>query len=152
MATLSETTEQKQPGIDDHFGLCPKCVEAGDFSTRHCWANVARNHYVYCKTHGVYWYVGSNLLSSWREEDESIWNANESLLEGLTRVEPRYLPQTEADIRHRSCREWQVRTLFLELDEETQRMVLDLLCKLANCEVDGYRLRPKNYVGDSLPF
>ncbi len=45
-----------------HFGVCPDCHKSDGF------INLGRGHWFYCAQHKVCWYVGSNLLSSWREQ------------------------------------------------------------------------------------
>jgi hypothetical protein len=41
------TSEVMRPGVDDHFGLCPECVQAGEFSVEQTYANIERNHFIY---------------------------------------------------------------------------------------------------------
>ena len=57
---------------DDTFGLCPICHRTDGY------ANAGRSHIFYCVEHRASWCVGSNLLSSWREQTETeqrkIWN------------------------------------------------------------------------------
>jgi hypothetical protein len=53
-----------------YFGDCPKCGKNDGY------LNVNRNHYFLCKEHKTCWGVGSNLFSSWKDEDESIWEEN----------------------------------------------------------------------------
>ncbi|MBL0935529.1 MAG: hypothetical protein IBJ07_12365 [Rhizobiaceae bacterium] len=66
---------------EEYFGGCPHCGTAR-------WANVGRVHWCYCPEHEVRWCVGENLISSWRDEDESIWQRNVNMLEGFPDVEP----------------------------------------------------------------
>ena len=62
--------------IEDHFGVCPACGVGGHV------LNVGRTHWFYCEEHEVCWCVGSNLFSSWRDESEETWRANEERLRG----------------------------------------------------------------------
>ena len=38
--------------------------------------NIGRGHYVACDECKTYIYVGSNLISCWRQENKDIWQAN----------------------------------------------------------------------------
>jgi hypothetical protein len=73
----------------DGFGLCPICHK-----TDGC-ANAGRSHLFYCKEHKTSWCIGSNLLSSWREqtveEQHRIWN--EIGLNEFEDVEPYFYPR-----------------------------------------------------------
>ena len=44
--------------------------------------NLGRGHYVACDTCKSYIFVGSNLISGWREENEDIWQANYDSVKG----------------------------------------------------------------------
>ena len=50
--------------------------------------NVESDHFIVCEEHPVYWYVGSNLFSDWRDETEEEWQRSRQKLEGRTRVRP----------------------------------------------------------------
>ena len=39
--------------------------------------NIGRGHWVACDTCRTYTFIGSNLWSSWRSENEAIWRAND---------------------------------------------------------------------------
>jgi len=73
---------------DAYFGGCPQC---GDCLS----VNVHKSHYGICEAHKVFWPIGSNLFSSWRHEDESIWRKNAALLQGFTEVKPIYPPDDQ---------------------------------------------------------
>jgi hypothetical protein len=49
--------------------------------------NIGRGHYVACDKCRMYIFVGANLISSWREENEYIWQANYDSVEGYEFVE-----------------------------------------------------------------
>jgi hypothetical protein len=49
--------------------------------------NIGRDHFVACDTCRTYVHVGSKLMSSWKWENESIWQRNEERLEGYTMLE-----------------------------------------------------------------
>jgi len=44
--------------------------------------NIGRGHFVACDSCRTYIFVGSNLMSGWREETEDIWQANSESVEG----------------------------------------------------------------------
>jgi len=47
-----------------YFGACPVCGESDG-----C-LNLGRDHWFYCDQHRTRWWIGSNLFSGWRDEDE----------------------------------------------------------------------------------
>jgi hypothetical protein len=49
--------------------------------------NIGRGHFYACDTCQTYIFVGSNLMSGWREENEDIWRENSDSLEGYTFIE-----------------------------------------------------------------
>jgi len=64
-----------EPGMDEsEFGACPICA------TKPTFLNVGREHYAVCHEHKVYWHVGSNLFSAWRDESPESWESNKKLL------------------------------------------------------------------------
>lgn len=44
--------------------------------------NIGRGHFVACDTCRTYVFVGSNLMSGWREENEAIWRRNHESVRG----------------------------------------------------------------------
>jgi len=54
--------------------------------------NIGRGHFVACDRCHTFVSVGSNLMSSWREESEDIWRANSESVEGYEFIE-----QTRSD-------------------------------------------------------
>jgi hypothetical protein len=67
---------------DNHFGVCPVCYRSNGF------LNVHKDHWFVCHVHKTKWHVGSNLFSSWKEENEKTWRKNEETLRGYTTVDP----------------------------------------------------------------
>ncbi len=61
-------------GWSQHFGFC----ECGRMPID---MNVHKSNFVYCKECRTYENVGGNLLTTWRNEDESVWRENVKLLE-----------------------------------------------------------------------
>jgi hypothetical protein len=72
---------EPRPEFTDYFGGCPECWRNDGY------LNYGRDHWFVCHKHKVRWYVGSNLFSSWREEDEESWNENAKLLSTYREVE-----------------------------------------------------------------
>jgi hypothetical protein len=87
---LIERARTREP--IDYFGGCPHCGKNDG-----C-LNYGRDHYFICRKHKVYWYAGSNLFSGWRDENETIWRENASLLETYTEVKPIHDPYWEAPV------------------------------------------------------
>jgi hypothetical protein len=69
---------------DAYFGGCPFCGCSDG------WLNVGRVHWIRCDWHHTKWSPGANLFSSWREEDQGIWQRNSYLLSTYREVEPRF--------------------------------------------------------------
>ncbi len=57
------------------FGGCRECGRNDGYR------NVERYHFFYCDKHKTVWLAGSNLFSSWRDEDEAVWRTNCEYLE-----------------------------------------------------------------------
>jgi len=89
---------QHEPG---HFGGCPECGKDDGY------LNVNRDHWFVCDVHKRKWWVGSNLFSYWREEDEAIWKKNSEKLAGYVDVRPRYFQTAFEELRQAKLREEQ---------------------------------------------
>ena len=48
--------------------------------------NIGRGHYVACDSCRTFVFVGSNLMSSWRQENEDTWRCNSRSIEGYEEV------------------------------------------------------------------
>ena len=48
--------------------------------------NIGRGHWAACDTCRTYIHIGSNLMSAWRSENESIWRANHESTRGYRLV------------------------------------------------------------------
>ena len=48
--------------------------------------NIGRDHYVACDRCRRYVHVGSNLMSSWRRENERVWRRNHASIRGYALV------------------------------------------------------------------
>lgn len=75
---------------DDHFGGCPECGGYDDV------LNIGRDHWFLCSKHKTKWCFGSNIFSSWRDEDERVWRANWQRLEEYREVRPVYPARSHA--------------------------------------------------------
>ena len=63
--------EPKKPRYaESEFGGCPHCGRDDGY------LNVEREHWFVCHEHKTKWRAGSNLFSSWHEEDEEVWQRN----------------------------------------------------------------------------
>jgi hypothetical protein len=69
----------------NYFGRCPHCACGEDQSH---YVNVGRSHFFVCDVHRTFWWIGSNLFSSWRDETEEDWRRNAALLDTCREVEP----------------------------------------------------------------
>ena len=54
---------------EEQFGSCPECGKAGGYR------NIYKQHFFYCDEHRLVWLAGSNLFSTWRDENEGDWRA-----------------------------------------------------------------------------
>jgi len=65
--------EERRP---EHFDDgCPACGRVGGK-----YLNIVKDHWKYCKRHGLRWHIGYNLFSSWQHETEDDWARNEEVL------------------------------------------------------------------------
>ncbi len=65
-----------------HFSGCPHCGQNDSY------LNNGRDHWFFCDRHKTKWLVGSNLFSSWREEDDEVWRLNRFKLAEYMTVNP----------------------------------------------------------------
>lgn len=76
----------------DYYGTCPVCHEQPVI------ANVGRKHFASCEDHAVYWFIGENLFSGWRDESPELWERNRAFLRACKCVEPYYLPNATREV------------------------------------------------------
>jgi len=69
------------------FGGCPECGKGGEYR------NIYRRHFVFCEEHRITWSAGTNLFSSWREEDEEDWRETWEKLKGYRVYDPDVSPE-----------------------------------------------------------
>lgn len=100
-----------KPTTDEYFGGCPRCGQNNGF------INIGRDHWFLCTRHKTTWCVGSNLFSSWREEDEAIWEENSNKLAGYMEVTPmhRELTPEEREAEWKNKYESQVMGAFVAI-------------------------------------
>jgi len=48
--------------------------------------NIGRGHYMACDVCRTFIFLGSNLVSCWRQENEDVWKANNRNIEGYEEV------------------------------------------------------------------
>jgi len=70
------------PIIDRDIGGCPECGGNDGY------INIEREHFGLCQKHKFRWWIGSNVFSGWREENERIWRENEKRLTDFRLCEP----------------------------------------------------------------
>jgi hypothetical protein len=73
------------------FGACPECHSEGQF------LNIGRNHWGVCHEHRTRWWIGENLFSAWRDEDESTWAANRERIKDYRDVDPYFGAEVPVD-------------------------------------------------------
>ena len=67
---------------DDHyFGHC-SVSEHDNFCL-----NIGRAHWMVCDECRIKWFIGENLFSSWRRQNQMIWNENSERLKEYETVE-----------------------------------------------------------------
>jgi hypothetical protein len=85
-STITDSRRQRNLLIatqdSGYFGCCPMCGKAG--TCRHVW----RSHWMCCDEHKICWFVGGNILSSWRELTAEEHEDNAHVLSGYQEVEP----------------------------------------------------------------
>jgi hypothetical protein len=69
------------PEVAPRIMTCPYCGQHGK------WLNVGSTHWGVCSDCEVHWPIGTNLLPSWRDETEEVWNKNAKLLASYTAAE-----------------------------------------------------------------
>jgi hypothetical protein len=77
--------------VEHYFGACPECHSDGEM------LNIGRGHWFVCDEHRTRWFIGSNLFSSWRDEDETIWRANHERLKDYRDVDPYFGAEVPVD-------------------------------------------------------
>lgn len=75
---------RRQLKHDHYFGACPEC------GSEPFWRNIYKNHWLSCERHGLKWWIGSNLFSSWQSETDADWKLNAERLKGYRKVEPHH--------------------------------------------------------------
>ena len=64
-------------------GVCPHCGGNDGY------LNVGRTHWFVCHTHKTRWWIGCNMVTTWKQETEDDWKKNAEILAGYTMVEPK---------------------------------------------------------------
>lgn len=99
----------------DSAGLCPICSNDPDI------LNVGREHYAVCHEHKVFWHVGSNLYSGWRDESAEIWDTNKRLLATYTDSNDRRKIGTDSQIDNTAMQD-EVARMFSECRKPTVKI------------------------------
>ena len=61
---------------ENYWGHCPHPEHENYY------LNIGRGHWMVCDKCKIKWFIGSNLFSSWREENEEIWKSNSEKIYG----------------------------------------------------------------------
>lgn len=70
----------KEYNPDKPLGDC----QCGNYDNKYL--NIFKAHYGYCTDCGTYWHIGTNLFSSWKDEDEEQWKKNANFLRNLIEI------------------------------------------------------------------
>ena len=81
-ATTNPDDQKPVRSGNNYFGDCPHCLMSDGY------LNIGANHYNVCDVHRVFWSIGANLFSSWKEETEADWQRNKELLGQYSEVKP----------------------------------------------------------------
>jgi hypothetical protein len=73
---------------DNYFGGCPRCGGNDGYY------NIGKGHWFVCDRCKTVWLFGSNIFSTWRDEDEDTWRRNHRRIADYEEVEPIH-PQQE---------------------------------------------------------
>jgi hypothetical protein len=65
---------------DNYYGHCPFPEH------ENCYLNIYREHWFYCDKCKIKWYWGSNLFSSWKEENEDVWAKNRKKIKNYEEI------------------------------------------------------------------
>ncbi len=85
------TNQNTEAEIDiEYFGGCRICGKNDGY------LNLGREHWFVCHTHRMRWCWGSNLVSSWRFENESDWKKNWERIGGYQKCKP-WFPSTRSE-------------------------------------------------------
>lgn len=87
---LASAGARPKDGEVDYFGGCPVCGEAAHM-------NYHKTNLACCLKHKVFWVVGGNLFSSWRNESEDDWHRNKARIAGCVQVSPFCEPEPNVD-------------------------------------------------------
>ena len=68
---------------DNYFGHCA-VLEHQNY-----YLNVGRGHWMVCDKCRIKWFIGANLFSSWRYQNEDTWIANEKKLRKYREIDIR---------------------------------------------------------------
>lgn len=82
-----------------HFGLCPICQKTDGY------LNVGKSHWFFCLEHKNRWNVGSNLLSTWREQTVEQQKALYDQLDfgNFTPIDKTYFQRLPDDVHVMTC-------------------------------------------------
>ena len=82
MSNVVEFPSESAVTTEHYFGGCPHCGDQDGF------LNDGPDHWFVCDRHKTKWYVGSNLFSSWQDEDEETRKHNRFKLSEYMTAKP----------------------------------------------------------------
>lgn len=72
--------------------ICPHCDKDCSY------LNIGRNHWGFCEGCKLKWHFGSNLFSSWREQNPPEWQENAAFLDKYAQVDLRNRQEDQAEL------------------------------------------------------
>jgi hypothetical protein len=97
--------------VRNYFGGCPKCGRSDGLY------NVYKEHWFVCHTHKVRWTIGSNILSSWRDETREDQRERWAVVADYEDIKGDPLPEgvwsrdhvaRKKELEEHQCRTWAV--------------------------------------------
>jgi hypothetical protein len=73
-AWQAKLPEPLDEGRFDYWAACTAC------GGRDGWRNIFSSHWCYCDIHRQKWRVGMNVISEWKDEDDTKWEENAAYL------------------------------------------------------------------------
>jgi hypothetical protein len=113
---LKPDANDPRASINDPFGYCPYCAEAGDINARMLWRKVGRVDHICCDKHNIYGSPGENCASeNWRQQTPEEREENAGKLATMLRIDEWHPPRTVPAIGER------------EIDERARRVLAHAL-------------------------
>lgn len=120
-------------GIDDadRFGLCPRCVENGDYGATYTYLKGEWSDVLCCIEHRCFWQFGWHYPDP-DQELEQVPGSMAAMIAAMTEVEPRLSPETECRKAAWNCRNRLISQLCAHLSDNQQKLVIDQLHQMTD--------------------